>query len=205
MKHLLNNISEEEKNSIREQHSGGMKLMNEKFQQMVNKQLGQVDLYENIKYSKFDADFGLDNGNFNNFLSVASQNKETPFFFNGYIFKLKNYGENNEEKDIAGDIHNLKWNVYKPLYSKDGYPYISDSESDTYGGVYVVIRKDMNGLNVETYPDNPSWFRINFEHNKKSAFDSFKNALSTISNKEEVIKLFGNKISERFGELSNSL
>lgn len=46
MKHLLNNISEEEKNSIREQHSGGMKLMNEKFQQMVNKKLGQVNLYE---------------------------------------------------------------------------------------------------------------------------------------------------------------
>ena len=46
MKHLLNNISEEEKNSIREQHSGGMKLMNEKFQQMVDKQLGHVGLYE---------------------------------------------------------------------------------------------------------------------------------------------------------------
>jgi len=46
MKHLLNNISEEEKNSIREQHSGGMTLMNEKFQQMVDKQLGHVGLYE---------------------------------------------------------------------------------------------------------------------------------------------------------------
>ena len=46
MKHLLNNISEEEKNSIREQHSGGMKLMNEKFQQMVDKKLGHVNLYE---------------------------------------------------------------------------------------------------------------------------------------------------------------
>jgi hypothetical protein len=40
MKHLLNNISEEEKNSIREQHSGGMKLMNEKFQQMVQQTIG---------------------------------------------------------------------------------------------------------------------------------------------------------------------
>jgi len=46
MKHLLNNISEEEKNSIREQHKGGMKVMNEKFQKMVNKQLGHVNLYE---------------------------------------------------------------------------------------------------------------------------------------------------------------
>ena len=31
MKHILNNISEEEKNAIREQHTGGMKVMTEKF------------------------------------------------------------------------------------------------------------------------------------------------------------------------------
>jgi len=42
MKHLLNNMSEEEKNSIREQHSGGMKLQNEKFKLMVEKKLGDV-------------------------------------------------------------------------------------------------------------------------------------------------------------------
>jgi len=46
MKHLLNNISEEEKNSILEQHKGGMKIFNENFNKMVNKKLGQVDLYE---------------------------------------------------------------------------------------------------------------------------------------------------------------
>ena len=42
MKHILNNMSEEEKNSIREQHSGGMKLQNEKFKLMVEKKLGDV-------------------------------------------------------------------------------------------------------------------------------------------------------------------
>lgn len=46
MKHLLNNISEEEKNSILEQHKGGMKIFNENFNKMVNKKLGHVDLYE---------------------------------------------------------------------------------------------------------------------------------------------------------------
>jgi hypothetical protein len=58
----------------------------------------------------------------------------------------------------------------------------------------------MNGPNVTTYPDNPSWYRNNFENNKKNAFENFKQALSTISNKEEVIKLFGNKVSEIFGK-----
>ena len=46
MKHLLNNISEEERNSILEQHGGGMKVFNENFHKMVNKKLGHVDLYE---------------------------------------------------------------------------------------------------------------------------------------------------------------
>jgi len=42
MKHLLNNMSEEEKNSIREQHSGGIKLDNKKFQMLVESKLGEV-------------------------------------------------------------------------------------------------------------------------------------------------------------------
>jgi len=46
MKHLLNNLTDEEKDSIREQHEGGMKVMNENFHKMVNKKLGHVNLYE---------------------------------------------------------------------------------------------------------------------------------------------------------------
>jgi hypothetical protein len=45
MKHLLNNLTDEEKNTIREQHEGGMKIMNENFHKMVNKKLGHVDTY----------------------------------------------------------------------------------------------------------------------------------------------------------------
>ena len=52
MKHLLNNISEEEKNSILEQHGGGMKIFNENFHKMVNKKLGHVDLYEQTDTTK---------------------------------------------------------------------------------------------------------------------------------------------------------
>ena len=42
MKHLLNNMSEQEKNAIREQHTGGMKLSNEKFRNLVEGKLGDV-------------------------------------------------------------------------------------------------------------------------------------------------------------------
>jgi hypothetical protein len=40
MKHILNNLSEEEKNSIREQHTGGMKVMTKNFNKLLNSKLG---------------------------------------------------------------------------------------------------------------------------------------------------------------------
>jgi len=42
MKHLLNNMSEEEKNAIREQHSGGMKVMTENFNKLLKSKLGDA-------------------------------------------------------------------------------------------------------------------------------------------------------------------
>ena len=42
MKHILNDLSEQEKNSIREQHTGGMKVMTESFSKLLNSKLGDV-------------------------------------------------------------------------------------------------------------------------------------------------------------------
>lgn len=42
MKHILNDLTEEEKNSIREQHTGGMKVMTESFSKLINSKLGDV-------------------------------------------------------------------------------------------------------------------------------------------------------------------
>ena len=42
MKHLLNNLSEEEKNSIREQHKGGMKLNTSRFRTLLESKSGNV-------------------------------------------------------------------------------------------------------------------------------------------------------------------
>jgi hypothetical protein len=36
MKHILNNLSNEEKNSIREQHTGGMKVVTENFYRLLS-------------------------------------------------------------------------------------------------------------------------------------------------------------------------
>ena len=40
MKHILNNLSEEEKNAIREQHTGGMKVITENFSKLIGSKLG---------------------------------------------------------------------------------------------------------------------------------------------------------------------
>ncbi len=63
MKHLLNNLTEEEKNTIREQHEGGMEVMNENFHKMVNKELGHVNLYE----QELDPEVGTYSGCLNQF------------------------------------------------------------------------------------------------------------------------------------------
>ncbi len=45
MKHLLNDLSEDEKNSIREQHTGGKKIVIENFDKLVNTKLGDAKPY----------------------------------------------------------------------------------------------------------------------------------------------------------------
>ena len=42
MKHLLNDLTEKEKNSIREQHTGGMNVVTENFSKLINAKSGNV-------------------------------------------------------------------------------------------------------------------------------------------------------------------
>lgn len=42
MKHILNNLTQEEKDAILEQHKGGMKVMTENFSKLINSKLGDV-------------------------------------------------------------------------------------------------------------------------------------------------------------------
>lgn len=54
MKHLLNDMSQEEMNSIREQHIGGKKITVENFSNMVNKKLGEVPTILSESESELD-------------------------------------------------------------------------------------------------------------------------------------------------------
>ena len=58
MKHILNNLSEEEKNAIREQHAGGMKVMTENFSKLIKAKLGDSKplVNEQVKISQPSTD-----------------------------------------------------------------------------------------------------------------------------------------------------
>ena len=51
MKHLLNDLSDEEKNGIREQHLGGKKIVIENFNKLINTKLGDAKPYLNEEES----------------------------------------------------------------------------------------------------------------------------------------------------------
>ena len=56
MKHILNNLTEEEKNSIREQHTGGMKVMTKNFHKLLNSKLGDAKPFINEQSSMAQPD-----------------------------------------------------------------------------------------------------------------------------------------------------
>ena len=60
MKHLLNNLGEEEKNSIREQHAGGMKVNTEKFGKLVEAKQGDVKQYTTMRVNESVEDPNLE-------------------------------------------------------------------------------------------------------------------------------------------------
>jgi len=61
MKHLLNDLTEKEKNSIREQHTGGMKVVTENFSKLINTKSGDVKPLVNERegedYSDLEKEF----------------------------------------------------------------------------------------------------------------------------------------------------
>jgi hypothetical protein len=66
MKHILNNMSEEEKNAIREQHTGGMKVMTENFNKLINSKLGDSKPLVSEQPSGLNTDKGFNTNLFKN-------------------------------------------------------------------------------------------------------------------------------------------
>lgn len=133
MKHLLNNLSEEEKNSIREQHEGGMKLETSRFKTLLENKSGNVKpLVENEEeedfgfashLGDFDGDDSEDEGyeeesneeifNLIDDECVNSKNDEDCDTFLNMVIeycedklnKMGQYGGSDEEEDLGFASH----------------------------------------------------------------------------------------------------
>jgi hypothetical protein len=75
MKHLFNNITQEEKKSILEQHNGGKKLIIKNFNELINKKLGEVKTFlnENEKKTNPTGAWAIPN---NNPMALIQQNPQ---------------------------------------------------------------------------------------------------------------------------------
>ena len=83
MKHILNNLSEEEKNSIREQHTGGMKVMTENFSKLLNSKLGDSKPLTEQTSSKPDISC-LENAGYKKVKSYGINNRGEKIPYEGY-------------------------------------------------------------------------------------------------------------------------
>jgi len=130
MKHILNNLSEEEKNSIREQHAGGMKVMTENFSKLLNSKLGdakplleQTDLdYKSLASRLEKAMKGM--GTDNDEVFAVLHNIDTKEQFNNLVKAFGIRDGQNLNQWIAGDIWSgYEWNKnIVPFYQRIGVP-----------------------------------------------------------------------------------
>jgi hypothetical protein len=134
MKHILNNLSEQEKNSIREQHTGGMKVMTENFNKLINSKLGDSKPLVSEQPSGLNTDKGFntnlfkDKTNDKGFNTNLFKDKTNDKGFNSFppIKKTNNgkqtemvkdpiTGESQKVMDITTLGHDLKFDVNKNI------------------------------------------------------------------------------------------
>ena len=129
MKHLLNNLSEEEKNSIREQHEGGMKLDTSRFRTLLENKSGNVKPLVENEEEEDDLGFASHSGDFDGNDSedegygeifgliddecVNSKNDDDCVLFLNTIieycedklYEMGQYGGSDEEEDLGFAQH----------------------------------------------------------------------------------------------------
>jgi hypothetical protein len=104
MKHILNDLSNEEKNSIREQHTGGMKVMTKSFSRLLNAKLGDAKpLVNEQAETKVAGPFGVaplqyyiynKGGKFYIYQTNATQ--KTPILMQGTLWSNNGQGYNTQ-------------------------------------------------------------------------------------------------------------
>ena len=138
MKHILNNLTEEEKNSIREQHTGGMKVMTENFNKLLNSKLGDSKPLVEQKSNTPLQDA------FTKFLESIASRPGQPPRGTGWIIDPSLPESNTAMKMNTAKLLGTNWTVKPYTNVKDGQPLIWSLYSSVSGSkvkdVYCVIK-----------------------------------------------------------------
>jgi hypothetical protein len=112
MKHILNNLSEEEKNAIREQHTDKLKVATENFSKLVESKLGDVKPLISEQKSKDGITYSVQtvpSGKFKIFVTTPQYTTPTDAFT---VFKggamWKEYNTQQEAQTAIDSILNEK-------------------------------------------------------------------------------------------------
>jgi hypothetical protein len=129
MKHILNDLTEKEKNSIREQHTGGMKVVTENFSKLINAKSGDVKPLVNEDETSFGRKIkrGLRKVG-----SIFNQNK---FIAEDLLSDYVNSGKITEE-----DRDQIMSDISEMLSEINPYPYEENRESLVHDLVMKAVR-----------------------------------------------------------------
>ena len=125
MKHLLNNLSNEDKNNIRKQHTGGMNIMTENFNRLMGAKHGNAKPLINEQVRSADAEFYSDN-------SLSG--------------KYKGYLKNGGKDEVDELLSNLPTDTQFLALIDCEYADFSDIDLDNYN--------DLVFINLDNTPNN---------------------------------------------------
>jgi len=124
MKHILNNLSEQEKNAIREQHTGGMNVVTENFHKLLGSKLGdskplvneQLKTKDGVTYTVQT----IPSGKFKIFVTTPKYKTPTDAFtvFGGGSMWKEYSTQEEAQKAIDSVVKNSKFGDSKPLVNE---------------------------------------------------------------------------------------
>ena len=178
MKHLLNNLSEEEKNSIREQHTGGMKVMTENFSKLLNSKLGDSKPLVNEQQSQTPTVSGAEmqkSINSNGFKGIQNAVK---------YCKSRRIDDKHDNRRIEELIYQSVSGVENPLNITGGSPglekvgqILTKNISNTNDLCSLIANFDINGEDFETLMKG----EINTKMDSVGAADHILTAIENIN------------------------
>jgi hypothetical protein len=164
MKHILNDLSEQEKNFIREQHTGGMNVMTEGFSKLINSKLGDVKPLVNEQRLPFLSVFpnknilsksGIEGQNGGNIVYLTKRDPKTGKVVPGSKFSYRIGGK---YMGVPFDIVMQK--VERGLSSGSLYAEVKPKNNTVYNVVKKLLPKENDKGKGQTFLKNDGWIQV---------------------------------------------